>query len=156
MGHSKLTTRLHHVNRHPGERSERRHYCFAAAGLLPPGRILPALLVGLALRIFLVLRFPVDTPDAQLYEELARNWLTLHVYGLTGATGVVPTDIRAPGYPAFLAMMCLFVGCGRLAVLLAQAILDLGTCFLAAWLAAALVSGAQRHRVAAGRRCGSR
>src|ERR1700675_3015686 len=87
--------------------------------LLRPARVLPPLLVGLALRIFLVLRFPADTPDAQLYEELARNWLTLHVYGygLTSLGGPMPTDIRMPGYPAFLALICLLVGCGRIAIL---------------------------------------
>jgi hypothetical protein len=114
---------------------------------LPLARLLPALLVGLALRIFLVLRFPVDSPDTQLYVELARNWLTLHVYGLTSASAVIPTDIRVPGYPAFLALLCLLVGCGRTSILLAQAVLDLGTCLLVAWLAARLVSGRQRPRV---------
>ena len=120
-------------------------------GWLPrPARVLPPLLVGLALRIFLVLRFPADTPDAQLYQEIARNWLTLHVYGygLTSLGVPMPTDIRMPGYPAFLALICLLVGCGRIAILWAQVVFDLGTCLLAAWLAARLVSIRQRPRVA--------
>src|SRR5579864_6264563 len=97
---------------------------------LPLSRALPPLLAGLALRLFLVLRFPADSPDSQIYGELARNWLTLHVYGLTGASAVIPTDIRVPGYPAFLALLCLLFGCGRSSVLLAQVVLDLGTCLM--------------------------
>lgn len=100
-----------------------------------------ALLVGLAFRIFLVLRFPFFADDSRVYEDLAGNWLRFHVYGLSSAGSVVPADIRVPGYPAFLALVYLVIGRGQRAIALAQAFLDLGTCFLVASLAALLHTG---------------
>jgi len=37
--------------------------------------LLPALLAGLALRLFFIWRFPFYSGDTAYYEELARNWL---------------------------------------------------------------------------------
>jgi len=106
-------------------------------------QVIPALLVGLALRIFLVLRFPSFADDSRIYEDLAGNWLRAHVYGLAGPGGaIVATDIRAPGYPTFLTLVYLIIGRGQWAISLAQTFLDLGTCFLVAWLAARLAVGA--------------
>jgi hypothetical protein len=94
------------------------------------------------LRIFLVLRFPYFADDSQIYEDLAANWVRAHIYGLSGAVGsVVPADIRVPGYPAFLALVYLVIGRAQRAIVLAQAFLDLGTCFLVASLAALLHTG---------------
>ena len=109
--------------------------------------VLAAALAGLALRLILVLRFPEFTDDSALYEELARNWLDAHVYGLSYTNGLVPSDIRVPGYPAFLALVYIVIGRGQRAILLAQAVLDLCTCFLVAWLASLLAPEAQRRRV---------
>ena len=109
-------------------------------------QLLPALLTGLALRLFFALRFPTDAGDTAIYEELARNWLQDHVYGLIFANGLAPSDVRVPGYPAFLALVYLTIGRSRSAVLLAQAALDLLTCLLVAWLASRLVEQPLRQR----------
>jgi len=123
--------------------------------LAHPPRTLPskrqvalAALTGLLLRLLLVLRFPAPAGDSAIYEELASNWLHAHVYGLVYANGLVPSDMRVPGYPAFLAIISLLIGRGGVAFALAQAILDLGTCFLVAWLASQLVPAPHRRRIA--------
>ena len=107
-----------------------------------------AALVGLGLRLLLVLRFPADAGDSAIYQELARNWLHEHVYGISYANGLTPSDIRVPGYPAFLAIVDLLLRRGQGPVVLAQAFLDLGTCFLVAWLASRLAPQPQRARIA--------
>jgi hypothetical protein len=107
---------------------------------------------GLVLRLFLVLRFPADAGDSAMYEELARNWVDSHVYGLVRGQTLVPTDIRAPGYPAFLALLYHYIGRSIPVIALAQVLVDLGTCFLVAALASRLIAvppqadGAPRRR----------
>src|SRR5258708_34655671 len=100
----------------------------------------PALLAGLALRLFFIWRFPFYSGDTAYYEELARNWLYHGVYGFYSHGQLVASDARAPGYPAFLAAVYFFSGTGRMAVMLAQAFLDLGTCVLAAGIAPRLAT----------------
>lgn len=119
----------------------------------PPSRSLAfhaaiAGLAGLALRLFLVLRFPFVAGDTVIYEELAQNWLHEHVYGIYYASGLLASDIRVPGYPAFLALAYLLFRRGEVAIVLAQAVLDLGTCFLVAWLASRLAPERHRARIA--------
>jgi hypothetical protein len=112
----------------------------------------PALVAGLGLRLFFIWRFPFYSGDTHFYEELAQNWLYHGVYGLYSQGHLVPSDLRAPGYPAFLAFVYLFAGSGRKAVMLAQAFVDLATCVLAAGIAHRLAVGAsesERSRVAA-------
>src|ERR1700737_1459342 len=107
-----------------------------------------AMIAGLALRLLFALRFPAPTGDSGLYLQLARNWADHHIYGSLLNDQLVPTDLRVPGYPAFLAGVALVFGRSDRAIVLSQAILDLGTCFLAAALAAALAPTAARRRVA--------
>src|SRR5713226_5501261 len=114
--------------------------------------LVPGLLAGLALRLFFIWRFPFYSGDTAYYEELARNWLYHGVYGFYSHGQLVPSDARAPGYPAFLAGIYFLAGTGRQAVMLAQAFLDLATCVLAAGIAARLAadaSDATRSRVTA-------
>ncbi len=106
-----------------------------------------ALLAGLALRLFFLWRFPFVAPDSKVYEELARNWLDSGVYGLFIDGRLTPVDVRAPGYPFFLAAVYVILGRSRLAVMLAQALVDLLTCVLTAELAARLAPEAVRPRV---------
>src|SRR5712692_10132399 len=112
-----------------------RHLCLAA-------------LAGLSLRLVCVFRHPAVAGDTPVYEELAWNWLHHHVYGLVLGGQLTPLDIRAPGYPAFLAAIYALAGASRLAVMLAQAVLDLGTCALTAALALRLIPEALSRRVA--------
>src|SRR5258707_2803201 len=102
----------------------------------------PALLAGLALRLFFILHFPFYSGDTAYYEELARNWLYHGVYGFYSHGQLVASDARAPGYPAFLAAIYFLAGTGRMAVMLTQAFVDLATCVLAAGIPQRLGTGA--------------
>jgi hypothetical protein len=107
-----------------------------------------AVLTGLALRLFFVLKFPVtDSGDAPFYIELAWNWLKNGVYGFPVSGQLTPVDMRVPGYPAFLASIFAFAGNSARAVMLGQVVVDLATCFLIALIAARLAPEAARRRV---------
>src|SRR6266478_2141535 len=80
----------------------------------------PALLAGLALRLFFIWRFPFYSGDTAYYEELARNWLYHGVYGFYSHGQLVASDARAPGYPAFLAAIYCLAGPRDLPVLPTQ------------------------------------
>jgi hypothetical protein len=104
---------------------------------------------GLALRLYLVLKFPVtDTGDAPFYIELAWNWLKNGVYGFPVDGQLTPVDMRVPGYPAFLASVFAFAGQSTRAVMVAQIFVDLATCFVIALIAARLAPENSRRRVA--------
>jgi hypothetical protein len=108
-----------------------------------------AALAGLGLRLFFVLRFPISSAeDTGFYVQLARNWLDHGVYGVWINGQLTPIDMRTPGYPAFLAALSVLFGRSTLAVMLAQAVLDLTTCFLIAALAARLAPASSRARAA--------
>lgn len=110
-----------------------------------------ALLIGLALRLFFILRFPFAAGDTPYYEELARNWVYHGVYGFFSYGHLYPSDLRVPGYPGFLAIIYSLAGPGRNVVYRAQALVDLATCVLTACIAAQLAAGASeavRSRVA--------
>lgn len=106
-----------------------------------------AALAGLALRLLFVFRFPASAGDSELYLQLGRSLADHHVYGLWLSGHLVPTDLRMPGYPAFLAGVTIFVRRSLGAIMLSQALLDLATCFLTAALAAALAPVWARRRV---------
>lgn len=96
---------------------------------------------ALALRLFFVFEFPHVAGDTFIYGDIAKNWLTHGIYGLTDGTVLRPTLIRLPGYPAFLAAM--FAVFGRehyTAVMIAQALIDTNTCLVIAALALELMN----------------
>lgn len=98
-------------------------------------------LAGLALRLAFVFRLPQVTYDSLVYGDIAKNWLENGVYGLTHFGQVVPTYIRLPGYPAFLAVIFAIFGHEHYrAVMLVQVAFDLGTCFIIADFARRTVS----------------
>jgi hypothetical protein len=108
-----------------------------------------AVCAGLALRVYLVLKFPVtDTGDAPFYIELAWNWLKNGVYGFAVHGQLTPVDMRVPGYPAFLAAVFAVAGQSPRAAMLAQVVVDLATCFVIALVAARLAPDNSRRRVA--------
>ena len=106
-----------------------------------------AILAGLALRLMFVHWFSTTTDDSETYLQLAYNWVDHHVFGLLQNGRLAPTDLRTPGYPAFLAGVTLLFRRSMQAILLSQAVLDLFTCILTAALAAALAPGGARRRV---------
>jgi hypothetical protein len=107
-----------------------------------------AAVTALTLRVYFIWRFPVfGTADSPLYSDLARNWLDHRVYGLFIAGTLTPVDIRAPGYPAFLALVYALAERTQWAVTLAQAFLDVLACFLIAGLARHLAPTHSRSRV---------
>jgi hypothetical protein len=103
---------------------------------------LTALFAGACLRLVFVLKFPVASGDTVVYDELATNWVKLGQYAMAIDGKPTPVDLRMPGYPAFLAIIYALTGrtgqSARLAVMLAQAIVDLTTCLVIAALAMVL------------------
>ncbi|HXM93180.1 MAG TPA: hypothetical protein VOA64_02825 [Candidatus Dormibacteraeota bacterium] len=103
-----------------------------------------ALLLGLCLRLFFVLRFPGNSGDTVLYEQIAANWLKHHAYAMDVAGAVTLVDLRMPGYPAFLTFVYALSGrteaAARFWVMLAQVFVDLSTCVVIARLAQILGS----------------
>ena len=105
-------------------------------------------LAALALRILFFYRFPSITADSFVYGDIAKNWLQHGIYGLSGSDGIMPTYIRLPGYPAFLALIFWIFGMEHYrAVLAVQIVIDIGTCFIVADLARRTV-GERAARVA--------
>ncbi len=101
-----------------------------------------ALAAGLCLRLLFVFKYPANSGDTVLYEQMATNWLQHHTYAMEVYGKITPVDLRMPGYPAFLALVYGVTGRtgtdARLAVMLAQALVDLLSCVLIAVLAATL------------------
>jgi len=106
-----------------------------------PEFFLFATLAAIALRLLFILRVPAITTDSFVYGDIAKNWLEQGIYGLSGLTRVSPTDIRLPGYPAFLALIFGVFGMEHYrAVLLLQMLVDIATCLVIADLARRLLS----------------
>ena len=104
-----------------------------------------ALAVGLALRLWFIFHLATVQGDSLVYGAIAKNWLQHGVYGFgqmdvsPGVAAVRPTLIRLPGYPLFLAVCFRLFGMENYrAVMYAQAVADLLTCWLASALAGRL------------------
>lgn len=107
-----------------------------------------AMAAGLCLRLFFVLKFPADSGDTVLYEQIATNWLKHHAYAMDVHGAITAVDLRMPGYPAFLALIYALTGrtaeSARLWVMLAQIAVDLLSCLVIAVLASGLLRLARR------------
>jgi len=101
-----------------------------------------ALVAGLCLRLFFVLKIPANASDTILYEQMATNWLRHHVYAMDVGGQITPVDLRMPGYPVFLAIVYAITGKvgqdAHIWVMIAQAFVDLASCILIGMLAALL------------------
>src|SRR5262249_55298288 len=90
--------------------------------------------LGLWLRLFFVLKYPAQSGDLPLYNELATNWLKHGTYGVILEDLLIPVDVRMPGYPAFLALIYALTGhvgdAAQLPAMLVQVAVDLLACFL--------------------------
>lgn len=94
--------------------------------------ILPALLAGALLRLWMLKHFFEVTGDSLIYGGIAKNLLLSGRYALTVGTGeTYPTLIRLPGYPLFLAGCFKVFGMENYAsAAWVQIVLDLGACML--------------------------
>ena len=100
-----------------------------------------ATLAGLVLRLIFVFRFPALTADTFVYGDIAKNWLQQGMYGLSGSSGITPTYIRLPGYPAFLAAVFAIFGMEHYrAAIVLQVFVDLVTCLVTADIARRTIS----------------
>jgi hypothetical protein len=108
-----------------------------------------SLTAGFCLRLFFVLKFPADSGDTVLYEQMATNWLTHGVYAMNVSGAIQPVDLRMPGYPAYLALVYWLTGrtpaAAHLLVMLGQVVVDLMGCVFVAWLAGMLLVLGDKH-----------
>ena len=111
------------------------------------------LALALAFRLALALGVPNNEPDdSRVYSLLARNLLTHGVYSAESSPPYLPTYVRVPGYPLFLAGVYAVAGHdNNTAARAVQALLETGTCWLVAALALSLLPASwpfrQRARV---------
>ena len=94
-------------------------------------------IAALGFRLFLALRLPNDDDDdGKFYGLIAQNLLDHHGYSGEEEEPYVPTFVRVPGYPLFLAGISrLFGRDNQTAVRIVQAIVDTVTCWMVALLA---------------------
>jgi 4-amino-4-deoxy-L-arabinose transferase-like glycosyltransferase len=101
-----------------------------------PGFFLAASAAAFALRLFFLWKFSFVAGDSFIYGDIAKNWLQHGAFAMTEDGLPVPTYIRLPGYPAFLALIWKVAGLEHYtAVMVAQMFFDVGTCYLVAALA---------------------
>lgn len=113
---------LESLRRHP------RYYLLAAAA-------------AFALRLLFILRFPQFDGDSLTYGNLAINLLTNHTFAFSMSGTPVPTYIRLPGYPLFLAgVFAIFGQEHYTAVRVVQMFVDVGTGLVLAATAGRLIS----------------
>jgi hypothetical protein len=105
----------------------------------PNGILVYALLLTAAFsfRVAVARLLPNDAPDdGRVYSQIARNLLEQHVYSAEIQPPYVPTLIRLPGYPLFVAAIYSIFGHGdNMAVRIVQALLDTATCVMIALIA---------------------
>ena len=110
--------------------------------------VVPALAVGLALRLWMLKELFQVNGDSLVYGDLAKNLLLHGRYGFSVARGqIAPTLIRLPGYPLFLALCFRLFGIENYySVALVQIVLELLGCLLLAQFAARIVPPAHANR----------
>lgn len=109
------------------------------------------LLVAFGFRLFIAARLPNDEPgDSRIYAQIAINVLEQHVFSHENQPPYVPSIIRLPGYPLFLAGVYKLFGHGdNTAVRVVQAGIDTLTCVLVALVAFEwTVDEERKHRAA--------
>jgi hypothetical protein len=103
-----------------------------------------ALACGLALRLWMLKQFFELSGDPLIYGGMAKNLLLHGSYALTGGGGVlVPTLIRLPGYPLFMALCFRLFGMENyVSATWVQIALELASCLLLADFARRIVPAA--------------
>ncbi|MGO9316729.1 MAG: hypothetical protein ACLPXT_03505 [Terracidiphilus sp.] len=107
------------------------HVRFPLSGLLS---VVLALAAGLAMRLWMLKQFFELDGDPRIYGGLAKNLLLHGRYALSGSGGeMVPTLIRLPGYPLFLALCFRLFGMENyVSAAWVQIALELASCLLLA------------------------
>jgi len=105
--------------------------------------LIAAYAAGISLRLFFILKFPANSGDTILYEQMATNWLQHHVYAMEVGGAIQAVDLRMPGYPAYLALVYWLTGktgdAAHFWIMLGQAAVDLLSFVFVAWLAGLLL-----------------
>jgi 4-amino-4-deoxy-L-arabinose transferase-like glycosyltransferase len=100
------------------------------------GFFLAATAAAFLLRLIFLWKFSFISGDSFVYGDIAKNWLQHGVFAMTEDGLPVPTFIRLPGYPAFVALIWKVVGVDHYtAVMVAQMFLDVGSCYVVAAVA---------------------
>jgi hypothetical protein len=111
--------------------------------------LIAASAAGFVLRLFFILKFPANSSDTILYEQMATNWLKHHVYAMEVGGVITPVDLRMPGYPAYLAVVYWITGktgdAAHFWVMLGQAVVDVASCVFVVWLAGLLLDLGDKH-----------
>jgi hypothetical protein len=95
------------------------------------------LTAAFSLRVAVARLLPTDAPDdGRVYAQIARNVLEQHSYSHETEPPYLPTLIRLPGYPLFIAGIYSIFGHGdNTAVRIVQALIDTASCALIALIA---------------------
>jgi hypothetical protein len=115
-----------------------------------------ALAAGLALRLWMLMKYFLVNGDSLIYGEMGKNLLLHGQYALTGVGGRLnPTLIRLPGYPFFLALCFRGFGMENYAsAAWVQIALELAGCLLLADFAGRIAPAVLRRSGLTG--CGKR
>jgi len=112
--------------------------------------VVALVLLTLTSRICVAYYLANDEPgDGIVYARLATNLLEHGTFSSDEEAPFSPTFVRMPGYPVFIAgVYYVFDKGNNTAVRIVQAVVDTGTCVLAAMIAFAWTSGRRRRRAA--------
>jgi 4-amino-4-deoxy-L-arabinose transferase-like glycosyltransferase len=96
---------------------------------------------AVCLRLLIVYKLGLVTGDSLVYADIAKNLLNHGAYAQTATEGIRSTLVRLPGYPFFLAFIFAIFGQDHFrAVMLVQAVIDIGTCLLVSDIARRYIS----------------
>ena len=92
------------------------------------GFFLAATAAAFALRLIFLWKFSFIAGDSFIYGDIAKNWLQHGVFAITEDGLPLPTYIRLPGYPAFIALIWKIVALDHYtAIMILQMLLDVGS-----------------------------
>lgn len=100
-------------------------------------KLLPILLLALAVRVGFVIAFP-DPLEESRYRPIAVNILEGHGFSSDASAPYRPSEAAAPAYPLFIAAVYAVFGRNVYALTLSQAFVDLATCVLLAFVSFSL------------------
>ena len=103
-------------------------------------QVLPILLLALVVRVGFVVAFP-DPLEETRYRPIAVNILEGNGFSSDASAPHSPSEASAPGYPLFIAAVYAVFGRSVYALTLSQAVLDLATCLLVAFVSFSLAPG---------------